>query len=93
MIEHDHKTKGLPYYGLYFLTSKILMIKDPDLIRQVMIKDFEYFVDRNSEANTKLLSGTSRTDVIWMKQMSNASGLCREIFSRLKKGVKVYQKS
>ena len=71
-LEHAKETKDLPYYGIYFLLGKMLVIKDPDLIRQITIKDFEHFVDRNPKSMMKLTG--NQTDKIWMKQMSNASG-------------------
>ena len=44
LLEHEQVTKGTPYYGLYFLNNKVLMVRDPDMIRQVLIKDFDHFV-------------------------------------------------
>ena len=50
------------------------MIKDPDLIRQITIKDFEYFVDRSGNSMNKRMFGNHKVDKIWQKQMSNAHG-------------------
>ena len=74
LIDHAKETQGLPYYGIYFLSSTVLMIKDPDLIRQITIKDFDHFVDRNGVRTHKKMFGNTMTDIIWSKQMSNAVG-------------------
>ena len=39
------------YCGVYQIIKPILLIKDPELIKQVTVKDFEYFVDRSQFAN------------------------------------------
>ena len=36
-------------YGTYFFSKPILMICDPELAQRIMIKDFHYFVDRQSK--------------------------------------------
>ena len=74
LLDHAKETKDLPYYGVYFLSSKVFMIKDPDLIRQITIKDFEYFVDRSGNDMSKRMFGNHKVDKIWQKQMSNAHG-------------------
>ena len=74
LLDHAKETKDLPYYGVYFLSSKVFMIKDPDLIRQITIKDFEYFVDRSGNSMNKRMFGNHKVDKIWQKQMSNAHG-------------------
>jgi hypothetical protein len=40
------KTEGHKVYGVYFLGMPALTIRDPDLVRRVLVKDFEHFVDR-----------------------------------------------
>ncbi len=40
-----------------------------------MVKDFDYFVDRNSSRVLDFFKTTkTRSDEIWMRQMTNASG-------------------
>ncbi|XP_045113781.1 cytochrome P450 9e2-like [Portunus trituberculatus] len=34
------------FYGLYEFFNPVLMITDPELLKLVLVKDFEYFVDR-----------------------------------------------
>ncbi|KAL0883161.1 hypothetical protein ABMA27_016607 [Loxostege sticticalis] len=40
--------KGNPYGGIFEGTRPLLYILDPELIKAVTIRDFDYFVDRNS---------------------------------------------
>ncbi|KAK9880002.1 hypothetical protein WA026_008514 [Henosepilachna vigintioctopunctata] len=42
-----------PFVGIFILDKPGLMIKDLDLVRDVLIKDFEYFMDRNLANNEK----------------------------------------
>lgn len=39
---------GLPYAGLFEGRRPIIMLRDPDLIKAVLIRDFDHFMDRNS---------------------------------------------
>lgn len=36
-----------PYFGAYVFNSPCLILKDPEIIKQVMIKDFNYFPNRS----------------------------------------------
>lgn len=53
------KFKKHRFHGVYMFYQPILMINDPDLIRQVLIKDFNKFRDRGLYYNEKVdpLSG------------------------------------
>ena len=72
VLRQANETKNLKYYGGYFLQSPILWIRDADLVRQITIKDFDYFVDRNNSMFSKLFKSGSQTDKIWDVQMTNA---------------------
>ena len=64
-----------PFYGGYFFTNPVLLIQDADLVKQILIKDFDYFVDRNGPVMKNLFfGGKTRTDKIWSKQMTSAEG-------------------
>ncbi|KAL1488615.1 hypothetical protein ABEB36_014418 [Hypothenemus hampei] len=41
------------YYGIYRFSNPVLVVRDPDLIRRITVKDFGYFVDRVSITNSK----------------------------------------
>nr|NP_001352298.1 cytochrome P450 6k1-like [Trachymyrmex cornetzi] len=43
--------KGMPYIGFYILDKPSLLIRDRELITNVLIKDFDYFIDRYSTPN------------------------------------------
>ena len=73
-LDHAKQAGDLPYYGIYFFGGPILILKDPELIRQVTVKDFDYFVDRNSAKFAKMLDGTTKSDQIWNKQISSVTG-------------------
>lgn len=40
------KAKGLPYIGFYVLDKPFLLIRDRKVIKNILVKDFNYFVDR-----------------------------------------------
>ena len=70
------ETENMPYYGIYFFTGPVLMLKDVELVRQILIKDFDHFTDRNSTSmvNRFVNESSSRSDKIWMTQMTNTGG-------------------
>lgn len=46
---HDQIYKEFPnerFYGIIEFRSPVLVIKDPELVKKVMVKDFQFFVDR-----------------------------------------------
>lgn len=40
------KEKGHKYVGIYFITRRALVLIDPELIKKVLVTDFQYFHDR-----------------------------------------------
>lgn len=54
---------GHPYGGYFEMRDPILMIRDPDLIGAILVKDFDYFQDRKVELgwrpNTRRLNPVS----------------------------------
>jgi cytochrome P450 family 6 len=75
LLNQAKETKGLPYYGIYILTGPILIITDIETIRNILVKDFEYFVDRNSSKwNQRIFGGKTKSDKIWSAQMTSLSG-------------------
>ena len=45
-LDNAKEAGDRPYYGIYMLKAPMLILKDPDMIRQVTIKDFDAFVNR-----------------------------------------------
>jgi cytochrome P450 family 9 len=41
-----NRLKGHKYGGVYQLMNPVLLIRDPELIKMVTVKDFEHFLDR-----------------------------------------------
>ena len=74
--ELGQKTKDWPICGLYQLNST-LMVNDANLIKHILVKDFDYFTDRRGaeSATTHALKKSTKTDQIWSIQMTNATGL------------------
>ncbi|KAL9699478.1 hypothetical protein quinque_002919 [Culex quinquefasciatus] len=46
-----HRWKALPFVGIYFSLRPLLLINDPELIKNVLTRDFEYFHDRGLHVN------------------------------------------
>lgn len=42
-----------PFIGLYAMIRPVLLVRDLDLIRNILIKDFQYFVDRGVYSDEK----------------------------------------
>jgi cytochrome P450 family 6 len=75
LMKHAEETKGLPYYGIYFLRGPILMITDVEIIRNILVKDFDNFVDRNSSKLMKnVFAGKTQSDKIWAQQLTSLGG-------------------
>nr|XP_012224518.1 PREDICTED: cytochrome P450 6k1-like [Linepithema humile] len=45
------QAKGLPYIGFYVLDKPFLLICDRELVKQILVKDFNHFSDRYIEAD------------------------------------------
>ena len=50
-ITNLYKRTNEPYVGIYSILRPILLVRDPELIRSILIKDFSYFTDRNVHCN------------------------------------------
>ncbi|KAJ8949550.1 hypothetical protein NQ314_008179 [Rhamnusium bicolor] len=50
-IYKEGKSKGYKYFGVYILSSPILIVTDLELAKHVMTKDFSNFVDRGVYTN------------------------------------------
>lgn len=52
-IYDEFKGRGFKLCGAYFFTRPIAIILDPDLAKDILVKDFNSFVDRNLYYNKK----------------------------------------
>lgn len=60
---HDYAPSE-QYVGFFGFDKPMLLIRDPDLIKQILIKDFEYFKDRYADAGAQDQLGTSNLFII-----------------------------
>ena len=47
--------KNEDYYGTYMFGKPVLNVNNPDLIKEILVKDFNKFVDRNDTNMLKAL--------------------------------------
>ena len=75
MRGHTEETKGLKYFGAYFAHFPILIIRDVDLAKQIMVKDFHgVFENRDNTAVMMFGKSKVKADIINRKQLLNAQG-------------------
>ena len=51
-LYNKYKEKA-PMFGIYFFTSPAIVVTDLELIKHIMVKDFNYFHDRGVYFNVK----------------------------------------
>ncbi|KAF2904571.1 hypothetical protein ILUMI_01618 [Ignelater luminosus] len=58
-IYEEYRNRGLRYAGMYILTKPVLLVFEPELIKNIFTRDFQYFTDHGSYLNEKVdpLSG------------------------------------
>nr|CAD7424993.1 unnamed protein product [Timema monikensis] len=54
MMDLYHKLEGKPYGGIFMITSPVLLVRDPEIIKQVFVKDFDHFIDRSINIHEKI---------------------------------------
>ena len=62
ILDMYKKANGRKVYGLYLLGIPVYSIADPDLVRRILVKDFDHFDDRQ-ENRFKEVS-RSKTDEV-----------------------------
>lgn len=60
---YSHYT-DLPYVGIYKFYSPIILLRDPDIIKDVLIKEFNKFHDNAVEVDEKLSSVLSKNPFV-----------------------------
>ena len=68
---YDEKCYGVcPMFG-----RPILVLKDPAMVKQIFVKDFHHFVDRNSKsALDAIMNYELMTDQLWNRSILFARG-------------------
>ena len=51
LTERLYRTSNDPFSGLYGFLRRMLLVRDPQLIHTILIKDFSHFTDRGNEIN------------------------------------------
>ena len=51
--EMYNKGKGLPYMGIYIFDKPVFLMRDPELIKQILVKDFHVFNDKYASVDVK----------------------------------------
>ena len=64
-IYEQHSDK--PYVGLFSFDKPILLIRDLELVKNILVKDFQYFIDRITSFDEKL-------DPLWSKILFATKG-------------------
>lgn len=49
-----------PYFGMFVMNTPHLIVKDPNIIKSILVKDFNYFQDRNLISDEKCDSVSSK---------------------------------
>ena len=69
-----HKRHRLePYCGWFMMRQPVLNINDPDLLKHILVKDFNSFVERSSYDSETFLEG-GKYDKIWGRQLTSLKG-------------------
>ena len=64
----------VPYYGGYFLHMPVFIVKDADVVKKILAKDFDHFIDRQDPKFIEMFANGLPTDKIWSKQLQNVTG-------------------
>nr|CAD7196161.1 unnamed protein product [Timema douglasi] len=54
MSDLYHKLNGEPYGGIFLTSAPSLLVRDPEIIKHVLVKDFAHFHDRIKNINEKV---------------------------------------
>ncbi|XP_067006625.2 cytochrome P450 6j1 [Anabrus simplex] len=56
-----NEAKNKPYVGVFILDQPVLVIRDVDLIKAILVKDFHYFADRDFKPDIRTDSLSARS--------------------------------
>jgi cytochrome P450 len=77
-IYEKHSDK--PYVGIFSFDKPTLLIRDVELVKNILVKDFQYFIDRTVSVNEELDPLASRALLVikgqrWRHLRTNLSPL------------------
>jgi len=72
--EGYRKFRDEKYYGWFLFGKPVLGINDMELLKNIQVKDFNHFVDRNESNTTNIFKKGGELDKLWGKQLTLASG-------------------
>jgi len=61
-IYEQHSDK--PYVGIFSFDKPILFIRDVEMVKNILVKDFQYFIDHNVNVDEKLDPIVSRSLIV-----------------------------
>ncbi|XP_015114682.1 cytochrome P450 6k1 [Diachasma alloeum] len=84
-------SKDAPYVGFFGFDKPMLLVRDPGLIKQILIKDFDYFKDRYADAGAHDVLGSANLFIIKNPQWKYLRTKMSPIYTsgRLRKMVKL----
>ena len=75
MREHYHMFPEEKIYGIFSFMKPALVIKDPEIVRQIFVKDFNSFTDRDPAKRLDTTFGENRDiDTYWKHQLTSLNG-------------------
>ena len=66
---HHPDIKDHPVYGVYLFGLPYLWIRDPELVKTMLVKDFHHFADRIGPQQRQMVSNNTWTDRLWNRQL------------------------
>lgn len=71
--ENYERFKDEPFFGTYMFGKPVLNINDIELLRHILVKDFNHFSDR-ADSNLVNLTKGGEMDKLWANQLTNLCG-------------------
>ena len=71
--ENYERFKDKDFHGIFLFGKPVLVVQNLEMIKNVMVKDFNHFVDRNCASMNKMSEG-GELDQLWAKGMTDLSG-------------------
>ena len=73
VLDMHKRHRSEPYCGWFMMRQPVLNINDPELLKHILVKDFNSFVERSSYDSDTFLEG-GKYDKIWGRQLTSLKG-------------------